>query len=70
MSLKFFHVVFVTTATVLSLAGAHWAFQIYQQSQRLEMKVVGVSSILIAVALLVYGVWFYRKLQTHPAYRD
>lgn len=70
MSLKAFHVIFVTTATIFSLAGARWAYQIYQQTMSLEMKVVSFSSIAIAVALLVYGVWFYRKLKTHPAYQN
>lgn len=70
MSLKFFHVFFVTTATIFSLTGAYWAHGIYQQSSNLEMKIVSISSVVIAVILLVYGVWFYRKLKTHPAYRD
>jgi cytochrome bd-type quinol oxidase subunit 1 len=70
MSLKFFHVIFVTTTTIFSLAGARWAFQIYEQSQRMEMKVISISSVVIAVGLLFYGIWFYRKIQNHPAYRD
>ena len=67
MSLKIAHIVFVILSTSTSLAGAYWANESFQSSGRMEMRFTMILSLAMAVALLIYGVWFYRKLQKNPA---
>jgi hypothetical protein len=55
MSLKSFHIFFIAIATLLAAACAVWAFY-FGASQ-----VFGVSCVIAAVALIVYGIWFIRK---------
>ncbi len=66
MSLKIAHIIFVTLATSMSLAGAYWACESYNQTGLGEMRAVMVLLLILACALLVYGVWFYRKLKKNP----
>ena len=56
MSLKAFHLIFVTCLTTLSLGFAAWAFF----SGRI---VFGVLGILVAALVVVYGVYFLKKLK-------
>ena len=55
MSLKGFHVVFVTLSTLLALGFAGWALGIG------EHRALGVASLVVGLALPVYGWWFLRK---------
>ena len=55
MSLKGFHVFFIFLATLLAAAFAAWSLMN-------ETAVpVGIASAVLAVALIVYGIWFIRK---------
>ena len=56
MSLKGFHLVFVTLLTTLSLSCAAWAFDAGR-------PVFGVAGIVAAILVVVYGVYFLRKLK-------
>jgi len=56
MSLKAFHLIFVTLLTALSLGFAAWAFV----SGRIIFGVLGV---LAAGLVVVYGVYFLKKLK-------
>ncbi len=68
MSLKAFHLVFVTITTMLSLAFGAWALLEYRRTpDRADMLVLGVGSLAMAMGLLVYGRWFLRKLK-HLSY--
>ncbi|MBZ0111229.1 MAG: hypothetical protein K8J08_02080 [Thermoanaerobaculia bacterium] len=58
MSLKAFHVLFVTASTLLAAGVAFWAFQ---QAPGEGMGWLGFGSVGAAIALPVYGVWFLRK---------
>jgi hypothetical protein len=55
VSLKGFHVVFVTLATLLALGFAAWSLS------RGEHRALGVASLVVAVALPIYGWWFLAK---------
>jgi hypothetical protein len=57
MSLKGFHIVFVTISTLLCVFMALWAFLISTETA----MGIGVTGILGAVIMPVYGVCFYRK---------
>ena len=55
MSLKGFHVFFIFLATLLAAAFAAWSLMN-------ETAVpVGIASAVLAVALIIYGIWFIRK---------
>jgi hypothetical protein len=56
MSLKAFHLVFVTLLTSLSFGCAVWAFQ----SGSVQW---GATAVLAGVLVIVYGVYFLKKLK-------
>ena len=56
MSLKAFHLIFVTLLTSLSFGCAAWAFQA-------GSPLWGVTSIAAGIIVIVYGVYFLKKLK-------
>ncbi|MFT5104439.1 MAG: putative membrane-bound spermidine synthase [Pseudoalteromonas tetraodonis] len=58
MSLKGFHVLFITLATLCLVGFAVWAFMF---NTDLGVRVTGVFSGMLGVALSVYGTWFYQN---------
>lgn len=67
MSLKAFHIIFVTVSMLLAGGFALWAVLQYRSSGDVGLLVGGVLSGLIFVAMGVYGRWFLRKLK-HESY--
>ncbi len=63
MSLKAFHILFVTISMILAGGFAVWAVRQYTISGELGLLVGGVVSGLIFIAMGVYGRWFLRKLK-------
>ena len=56
MSLKAFHLIFVTTLTMLSLGFTVWAF--------LSGKIIfGILGLVTAALIVFYGVYFLKKLK-------
>ena len=64
MSLKTFHIVFITLSTLLSAGFGFWSYHDYRMHAggmpAIVLTVVGFGA---AVALVVYGVWFLKKLK-------
>ncbi len=60
MSLKGFHLLFITIATLLCVFVALWAL-VFQLSPTLGMQIFGGTCALAAVILPIYGVSFQRK---------
>ena len=60
MSLKGFHIVFVTVSTVLFVFLALWAF-LYMQETSALIRTLGIIGISGTCLMPVYGVLFYRK---------
>ncbi len=60
MSLKGFHIVFVTVSTLLFVFLALWAF-VYMQETSSLTRSLGITGIVGACVMPVYGVLFYRK---------
>lgn len=60
MSLKGFHILFITMATLLCLFVVLWAF-VLEKYPSLGLQIFGASCALAAVALPVYGLMFWRK---------
>lgn len=60
MSLRAFHIVFVTLAVILSFMVGTWGLR----QETTGYFLVGVFSLVLGVALIGYGFWFYRKIRT------
>jgi hypothetical protein len=63
MSLKGFHIVFIIFSTLLALGIGAWCVWV-DLVEGAPIYVAGaICSFVVAVALIVYGVWFYRKMK-------
>jgi hypothetical protein len=63
MSLKAFHIVFIVFSTLLAMALGVWCIWI-DLIEGAPIFIAGaIASFAAAVALIVYGVWFYRKMK-------
>ena len=56
MSLKTFHLIFVTLLTALSFGCAAWAFNA-------GWPVFGVGGIVAGILVIIYGIYFLKKLK-------
>jgi hypothetical protein len=56
MSLKAFHLIFVTLLTSLSIGCAVWAF-------KAGNVFWGVTAIVVGVLVVIYGIYFLKKLK-------
>ncbi len=61
MSLKYFHIFFITLSVVLSWGTAAMEFQNYSGDRSVINLVISVFAFVIGVALLTYGAWFLKK---------
>lgn len=61
MSLRGFHLVFISFATLLCLSLAVWCFGFAPDESGWAVKAMGAFSAILAVGLPYYGVRFYRK---------
>jgi multidrug transporter EmrE-like cation transporter len=60
MSLRAFHIVFVTVSTLLFAFLAVWAFA-FATDRTATITALGVTAVVGALVMPVYGVFFYRK---------
>ena len=67
MSLKAFHIFFIILSTLLAVAFGFWAIDDFGRSASRVYLALGVGSFIASGVLLVYGVWFLRKLK-HVGY--
>lgn len=63
MSLKTFHIVFVTVSVLLMLVIAAWNLGNYRDNGTQGDLTWGIVSLIAAVGLLVYGKVFLRKFK-------
>lgn len=63
MSLKAFHIVFVTLASILAFVFAVWEFSRYQASGELLQLGGALLAFASGAGLIVYGIRFLRKLR-------
>ena len=63
MSLKGFHIVFIIFSTLLALGIGAWCIWVDLVEGAPIYLTGAISSFVVAVALVVYGVWFYRKMK-------
>jgi hypothetical protein len=63
MSLKGFHIVFIIFSTLLALGVGAWCIWVNLVEGEPIYLAGAIFSFVAAVALMVYGVWFYRKMK-------
>jgi len=63
MSLKGFHIVFIVFSTLLALGVGGWCIWVDLVEGAPVYLAGAVASFIVAVALILYGVWFYRKMK-------
>ena len=63
MSLKAFHFVFIVFSTLLALGLGVWCVWVNLVEGNSMYLGGAIGSFLAAVALVVYGAWFYRKMK-------
>ncbi len=68
MSLKGFHIVFVVFSTALPLGLGAWCIWVDLVEGVPIYRAGAISAFAAAIALVVYGVWFYRKMKRLKIY--
>ena len=63
MSLKAFHIVFVIFSTLLALGVGGWCIWVNLVEDAPVYLAGAIASFACALALVLYGVWFYRKMK-------
>jgi hypothetical protein len=63
MSLKAFHIVFIVFSTLLALALGAWCIWVDLVEGAPVYLTGAIASFIVAIALVVYGIWFYRKMK-------
>ena len=64
MSLKAFHVIFITAASAMAFGCGVWGLKNYfSPDGRLLELVFGIGSILVGIALIIYERYFLKKLK-------
>ncbi|CAN5567080.1 hypothetical protein BH20VER3_BH20VER3_10950 [soil metagenome] len=63
MSLKAFHIVFITFSALLAFGCGIWCLWVNQTTGTSAYTSGAIVSFILAVALIVYGCWFWRKMK-------
>jgi hypothetical protein len=63
MSLKGFHIVFIVFSTLLAIGVGAWCIWVDLVEGAPVYLMGAICSFVVALALIVYGVWFYRKMK-------
>ena len=63
MSLKAFHILFVTLASLLAFAFGAWALQVPSENGVMLYRAMGVTGLVFGAGLIAYGFWFWRKVK-------
>lgn len=63
MSLKGFHIVFIVFSTLLALALGAWCIWVDLVEGAPVFLAGAFASFASAIALIIYGIWFYRKMK-------
>jgi hypothetical protein len=63
MSLKGFHIFFITVSMLLALGVGAWCLWVNFVAGAPVFRIGAIFSFVAAAVLMVYGVWFYRKMK-------
>jgi len=61
MSLRAFHIVFITAAVLITLGFFAWTRFAPSDRVTSEIAIMGFVSLALSVLTAIYGVWFVRK---------
>lgn len=61
MSLRQFHILFVTVVTSLFAGLGGWALLVYREERGATLLWLGTGSLALALLVVIYGIWFLRK---------
>jgi hypothetical protein len=64
VSLKFFHVVFVSMSSLLAFSFGGWNLHSWTASAGTASLITAVGSFVAGVGLIAYGFWFWKKITT------
>jgi hypothetical protein len=64
VSLKGFHVLLISLSSLLMLLFGGWSLRAYVETDATGQLIMALSCFVLAAALLVYIVWFARKIRT------
>jgi len=67
MSLKTFHVVFISASTLLAFGFGGWLLKAYASTGQVSDLIFGIASVAVGIGLITYGRYFLRKLK-HISY--
>ena len=70
MSLRAFHILFVTLSSLLAFAFAGWNLRAYRAADSSEHMLLGAASAAFGLLLIVYGFWFWRKIRSREEEDD
>lgn len=63
MSLRTFHIFFITVATLLACFFGTWGINIHLTQGSTGHLVAGLGSFAVGMVLILYGVWFWKKIR-------
>jgi hypothetical protein len=63
MSLKAFHIVFILFSTLLAIGCGAWCVWVDLVEGAPVYLAGAIASFVVAIGLIVYGFWFYRKMK-------
>jgi uncharacterized membrane protein len=61
MSLKTFHLIFVTAAVILAFGFGGWLMRASKTDSSVTEEVCGIVSVAVGVGLVIYEVYFLKK---------
>ncbi len=64
MSLKGFHVLLISLSSILALAFGGWSVRAWIATDAVSHLALAVFSFAVGAGLIVYVLWFYRKVRT------
>ena len=63
MSLKGFHIFFITVSSLLAFGGGVWCLWVNSVAGAPVYTLGAILSFAAALGLVIYGVWFYKKMK-------
>jgi hypothetical protein len=63
VSLKSFHIFFIVVSTLCALMVGAWGILDHARSGKDGTLLLGIGGVVAAAVLVVYGLWFLRKLR-------
>ena len=63
MSLKGFHLIFITISSLLAMGVGAWCVWVYLTFAASSYLAGAAVSFVVTLGLVIYGAWFYKKMQ-------